>query len=1085
MPADYDLIRRENERRYGTDIGRIGPMLLADRYDDRTHFIFELLQNAEDALRRRANWHGSRRVVFSLKTEKLQFRHCGLPFDESDVRGICGIGEGTKLDDLTAIGRFGIGFKSVNALTDRPEIHSGDEDFAIESFVWPVAVHPIDRHADETVIILPLKPDDPHAFQDIAQALQRLGATALRFLRHIEEIQWEVEGGHSGLFLREEKTLADRVRRVTVLGQQQQTADIDESWLIFSRPVLSDGRDAGRIEIAFSLTQNKESGRESIEQVEVSPLVVFFPTVLETHFGFLVQGPYRTTPSRDNVPRNDPWNQHLVGETASLLVESLLWLRDNDFLDVRALRCLPLERAKFTERSMFSPLFDATRVALISEHLLPRFDGGYTAAPCARLARTQELRSLFDAGQLAALLGEVGSEQPWLSGDISQDRTPELRHYLMHELDVLEVTPETILAKLDASFLALQPDAWITKLYEFLCRQAALRLRAAALPLVRLIDGAQVRAKVDGQVQAFLPSQTNTEFPTVRATVCGTEGSRAFLLALGLTEPDPVDDVLWNVLPRYRREEVDVSDEDYDADIHRILTAFATDSKGQREKLVGSLRETAFVMVVDTGDGHEYVAKPAAIYLATDRLKDLFAGVPGILRVDDRYACLRGEDVRELLEACGALRYLRPEADGSLPWQERRKLREQAGHAQTSDQNDRITDWMLFGLPNVLNALPQFSAEERRTKARLLWDELAHLEERRGKGVFTGEYTWTHYGTYRATFDCAFVRLLNDKAWVPDTDGNLQRPELVLFESLGWKADPFLQARIRFKPPVIEALAKEVGIEPGVLDLLKKLGVTSEAELRSKLGLPETEAPADDNSATPGNVDDALEALLGPGATSPTPPVPEDNGGGAPAGKASTAGGSGGGGHASGGGTGGSQSGGRGAASGAGRTPQGPTHGQNTGRPFISYVGVHADEEEPDPDGLDHADRMALEEKAIALILRSEPQLRRTPTHNEGFDLFEQGTDGEAIRWVEEGDDRRSSPAAGRAITVTVQMGPGAWRSVLALRRRACRRKQCSDYPYPKPRGQGSNVHLRPGMAKRCRLRRCNPCGGRDRRRVK
>ena len=51
MTCDYQAIRRDNERRYGTDIGRIGPMLLADRYDDRTHFIFELLQNAEDAHR--------------------------------------------------------------------------------------------------------------------------------------------------------------------------------------------------------------------------------------------------------------------------------------------------------------------------------------------------------------------------------------------------------------------------------------------------------------------------------------------------------------------------------------------------------------------------------------------------------------------------------------------------------------------------------------------------------------------------------------------------------------------------------------------------------------------------------------------------------------------------------------------------------------------------------------------------------------------------------------------------------------------------------------------------------------------------
>ena len=49
MVSDYNAIRVENERKYGTDIGRIGAMLLANRYGDRTHFIFELLQNAEDA----------------------------------------------------------------------------------------------------------------------------------------------------------------------------------------------------------------------------------------------------------------------------------------------------------------------------------------------------------------------------------------------------------------------------------------------------------------------------------------------------------------------------------------------------------------------------------------------------------------------------------------------------------------------------------------------------------------------------------------------------------------------------------------------------------------------------------------------------------------------------------------------------------------------------------------------------------------------------------------------------------------------------------------------------------------------------
>ena len=50
MTSDYKAIRADNEREYGAGIGRWGRDLLANRYDDRTHFIFELLQNAEDAL---------------------------------------------------------------------------------------------------------------------------------------------------------------------------------------------------------------------------------------------------------------------------------------------------------------------------------------------------------------------------------------------------------------------------------------------------------------------------------------------------------------------------------------------------------------------------------------------------------------------------------------------------------------------------------------------------------------------------------------------------------------------------------------------------------------------------------------------------------------------------------------------------------------------------------------------------------------------------------------------------------------------------------------------------------------------------
>ena len=128
MASDYEEIRSDNIKRYGTDIGRIGPMLLANRYDERTHFIFELLQNAEDALARLLKLGSSRAVSFYLEPNSLRVSHYGDPFTEKDVRSICGIDESTK--KINEIGRFGIGFKSVYAFTERPEIHSGTEDFA-------------------------------------------------------------------------------------------------------------------------------------------------------------------------------------------------------------------------------------------------------------------------------------------------------------------------------------------------------------------------------------------------------------------------------------------------------------------------------------------------------------------------------------------------------------------------------------------------------------------------------------------------------------------------------------------------------------------------------------------------------------------------------------------------------------------------------------------------------------------------------------------------------------------------------------------------------------------------------------------
>ena len=62
--------------------------LVEDLYPDSAHFIYELLQNAEDT--------GATDVRFVLSKRRLVFEHDGRPFSEADIRGITDIGTVTR-----------------------------------------------------------------------------------------------------------------------------------------------------------------------------------------------------------------------------------------------------------------------------------------------------------------------------------------------------------------------------------------------------------------------------------------------------------------------------------------------------------------------------------------------------------------------------------------------------------------------------------------------------------------------------------------------------------------------------------------------------------------------------------------------------------------------------------------------------------------------------------------------------------------------------------------------------------------------------------------------------------------------------
>jgi hypothetical protein len=1020
MTSDYDSIRQENERKYGTDIGRIGHMLLAERYADRTHFIYELLQNAEDAIARRQSRSGSRAVQFDLSHDNLRVSHFGAPFTERDVRGICGIAESTK--DGASIGRFGIGFKSVYAYTKRPAIWSGHKEhgerFCIDNFVLPSGIDPLPtKPEEETVIVLPLRGDDHSASSEIAAGLRQLGPRTLLFLREIDTVIWSVDDGPSGVYTRSEpKQLAPNVRRVEVLGEEKgQNADVDETWLIFDRLVLDDGgKPLGRVEIAFLSTSPATGQAAELRPVAKSSLVVFFPTAVETHLGFVVQGPYRTTPSRDNLYYDDSWNEQLVRETALLVADAIRFLRDDGSLDADALLTLPINRAKFQGDSLFAPIFEAVLELMGTEPVLPAYGGGYVDRAHARLARTQELRELFTPEQVADLF-QTGAGSAWLSEDITVDKTPDLRRYLLDEVKLQETTPDIVVRRLNASFLSRQSDAWIARLYRFLRGQSALMHQRLLhnLPLVRLQDGTQVPAFRDHQPQAWLPIGVATECPTVRPILCEDNEARAFLQELGLKEPDAIEEVVRVTLPKYQVEGLSEPPETYAQDIERILHAYRSDAiVSRKEHLRAQLRTSRFVVAVDAGSGVCALAKPTDVYSSTMRLKELLAGLDGVLLVDDSLEALRGEQVRDMLEGCGVARHVEPLVfERIVSHGDRAQMRSAEGiHGCTG--SERVQDLEMRGLEQLLSVLPTLPLDQARRRAQLLWEELCALLKRRGEDAFAGEYSWQYYTPRVHRFDASFLNRLNETAWISNARDVLARPCDVVFQTIepAWIESPFLLSKIHFRPPAVDLLAKEAGIDPKMLDFLKHRGLSlADLEKHFPVEGNEPAPPIAEPSMPTATVDsttpeEQLRRILGEGYQQPSPPSDQPS----PPGE-STSGGDGsatpGGGTAGHAGDHGVDLGGhrKPTATGGGTAPKKRSPGSEGGRPFVSYVGVHANEvpSEDDPDGLDTARRGALEELAIRHVLASEPALQRTRKNNAGYDLEELNPDGTKRRWIE------------------------------------------------------------------------------------
>ena len=782
-------------------------------YSDKTHFIYELVQNADD--------NKSQCIELQLYEDGLLVWNDGNQFSEKDVRSICSIGFSNK--DLTQIGSFGMGFKAVYAYTDNPEVYSGDERFRIR-ISNPTKPEGINKNeidekvleqldAGRTVFWLPFRENmrPEIEIEHLKNRLCNLEIHTLLFLHNISMVQWYDKNNRQRGTYSCQRQPHHKIQNVS---EVQLRASIDgndqplENLLVFRKEVqppeevinelqlLSEDNDERHriqrsadklqpVEIAFYLKDGE------IKEMESCVLFAYLPTEIKTGLRFILQARYQTTLARDNIERinGNPWNRWLVQETADFLPDVLEKLKDGGILKASFFNVFPLKDDPV--RETFTPVVDGLQKAMRERAFVPtEKEGNYDYAKVENVLYPHDklLRQLFDSNWLFP-------NSSWLHPKIQDKEEYRRRFAVMQEAGVKTVKITRILSwleKQDVEWFEGRCNEWLLTLYTYLNKYQSRLERIKKLPLVRLENGQHVSAS-DGLV--FLPPDTDEEreeiapflkeLPILMSVLLEGDSSyeiEAFLKRLGVRALHPEDIISESICPKYLQSEKPSIAQNR-LHVHYLFKIWDKISETEIKKKIcetpilraykGFQKENSDFVV-------PYDAYLSQTYTGNTDLENYFSVSNGeIWFVDGGY--LNDESKRKdwfkFLKVIGTMdTSQRIKENLSFSSENSQEFNKRGLKWERSNYKQTIEDYYLEGLSDVLAEITDYQNVDLSRSLWFLLVKAVPVEKRQQVNFFNGTHNWFHYSDNSKTFDATFYRQLKETAWLPDEQGNLHRP---------------------------------------------------------------------------------------------------------------------------------------------------------------------------------------------------------------------------------------------------------------------------------------------------------------------
>lgn len=805
-----DWVRSSKENNFDID------SILSGLYNDPSHFIYEILQNAEDA--------GAKSISFNLYDDYLETIHNAKnDFNFADVDGITGIGISTKRDDLNKIGKFGVGFKSVFAITQSPIIESGQFHFQIDDFVLP---HSLSLNGKSgTRIKLPFNHpirERGEVFELVEKKLQDIGLKTLLFLSNIKEIKWKTPS-QNGHYYKSDKIVQNvkNTKKVSIVSQADDNECFEE-YLVINKPITLDSKNL-KVEIAYKLEPD-ENNQDQIVSVpdQESKLVVYFPTEKVTYLNFIIQGPFKTTPNRENIPLDDKQNEVIIKEIASLVAESIPIIKKLNFLSTNFLEVLPIDDENYDE-PIYSAIYDRVKEKFLSEEkLLPTNHGGYTNPNDSILGRGKGLTRLLKRKDIQLLF----NKSHWLDTNITFNRTRELRDYLVNKLGIDEINFENFLKSITEKFIKTKNDKWVIQFYvELTDRDGLFKERTnwrsegvlRNKPIIRLKNNRHCSPfDSSGKIQVYLPTKTKSSYKTVKKSIAENDKALEFLKKLEISKPDIFAEINEFIIPKYAKEEIDINDDRYFEDIEKLLNAFLKKkSSEKKETLISDLKGLPIIDAVNPTTGENYLMSPSEVYINTNDLRFYFEGFDGAHFINKNlYRKFGQKEFDEFAVKVGCNKVpKRIEIKGDLSWEEKNQICRNTGY--NYHRTIYIKDYEIDGLENFFQNITKIKSV---LFLKFLLQSINGFSVYARKRFFQGDYCWTpRSNQLHEYFDSRFKNDLLKEKWLFNKDCAQVSPNEISLSELSedYNIDDdnkeFLESLLDFQLDEIRKIEEKTG----------------------------------------------------------------------------------------------------------------------------------------------------------------------------------------------------------------------------------------------------------------------------------